>query len=174
MSACSLHCIIYALDTNGLYFQRLQWCFNELTENNIKIVLLTLLSTLIFFGYFFLMHNAGKKQQNVSLQLSCLVSLQLYILLPFLCSLALLLIDRYYQRVSGRREIKKVLSMHFYNQCSSLPYSLYIYFSFLSYFFVRSFRTNKRRSQGSGALTVITLSMFLIAFTYSWCCFPLG
>ena len=51
-----LHCIIYALDTDGtLYFQLSgESSFrNELTENNIKIVLLTsLLSTLIFLAIF--------------------------------------------------------------------------------------------------------------------------
>ncbi|HFO6986632.1 TPA: hypothetical protein ACHK1R_005600, partial [Escherichia coli] len=83
---------------------------NELTENNIKIVLLTsLLSTLIFFGYFFLMYNAGKEiEQYVLLQLSII----------WICSFILSLClngSITYRQISTEgkwKQIKKFLSMH--------------------------------------------------------------
>lgn len=134
---------------------------NELTENNIKIVLLTsLLSTLIFFGYFFLMHNAGKEvAQNVSLQLGTI----------WLCSFILSLWLNgpiTYRQISTEgkwKKIKKVLSMHILQPLLfSLAACIYI---FPLELFLRTLEFPDGTNEIWQALTVIALSIFLIIFS---------
>ncbi|WP_368981321.1 hypothetical protein [Klebsiella pneumoniae] len=134
---------------------------NELTENNIKIVLLTsLLSTLIFFGYFFLMHNAGKEvAQNVSLQLSTIWLCSFILSLWFNGSIT-------YRQISTEgkwKKIKKVISMHFLQpMLFSLTACIYIFPLDL---FLRTLEFPDGTNEIWQALTVIALSMFLIIFS---------
>lgn len=134
---------------------------NELTENNIKIVLLTsLLSTLIFFGYFFLMHNAGKEvAQNVSLQLSTIWLCSFILSLWFNGSIT-------YRQISTEgkwKRIKKVLSMHVLQpMLFSLTACIYI---FPLELFLRTLEFPDGTNEIWQALTVIALSIFLIIFS---------
>ncbi|KHS67098.1 hypothetical protein QT13_15005 [Pectobacterium brasiliense] len=134
---------------------------NELTENNIKIVLLTsLLSTVIFFGYFFFLHYTGKEEpQNVSLQL----------VIIWLCSFVLSLL--FNSRITCRqistedkwKKTKMVLSMHVLQPILfSLAACIYI---FPLELFLRTLEFPDGTNEVWQALTVIALSIFLIVFS---------
>ncbi|WP_426575795.1 hypothetical protein ACP179_13840 [Xenorhabdus stockiae] len=134
---------------------------NELIENNIKIVLLTsLLSTLIFFGYFSLMHHAEKEEaQNVSLQLGTI----------WLCSFILSLWFNgpvTYRQISTEgkwKKIKMFFSMHVLQpMLFSLTACIYI---FPLELFLRTLEFPDGTNEIWQTLTVIALSIFLIIFS---------
>lgn len=134
---------------------------DELTEKNIKIVLLTsLLSTLIIFGYFFLMRNSEREvAQNVFLQLSTI----------WLCSFTLSLWFNgsiTYRQVSTenkRKKIKSFLFMHVLQPTLfSLAACIYI---FPLELFLRTLEFPEGTNEFWQALTVISLSIFLIIFS---------
>ncbi|MBS0907347.1 hypothetical protein JK229_19700 [Pantoea dispersa] len=134
---------------------------NELTENNIKIILLTsILSTLIFFGYFFLMHTAGKEvAQHVSLQLSSIWLCSFILSLWFNGSITYKLIST----EDKWRKIKKVLSMHILQpMLFSITACIYI---FPLELFLRTLEFPDGTNEIWQALTVIALSIFLIIFS---------
>ncbi|CAM4292678.1 MULTISPECIES: hypothetical protein [Lelliottia] len=161
-----LFCIVLFMPSllTGLFISNYQGessLRNELTENNIKIVLLTsLLSTLIFFGYFFLIHHAGKEEaQNVSLQLGTI----------WLCSFVLSLWFNgpiTYRQISAAgkwKKIKKILSMHVLQpMLFSLTACIYI---FPLELFLRTLEFPDGTNEMWQALSVIALSIFLIIFS---------
>ncbi|HFO5513808.1 TPA: hypothetical protein ACHJ94_005088 [Escherichia coli] len=138
---------------------------NELTENNIKIVLLTsLLSTLIFFGYFFLMYNAGKEiEQYVLLQLSII----------WICSFILSLClngSITYRQISTEgkwKQIKKFLSMHIV-QSTLFTHAACIYIIPLE-LFLHTLEFPEGINEFWQVLSVIVLSILLIIFSLIPC-----
>lgn len=134
---------------------------NELIENNIKIVLLTsLLSTLIFFGFFFLMHNTGKEvAQNASLQLGTIWLCCFILSLWFNGSIT-------YRQISTEgkwKKVKKIFSMHILQpMLFSLTACIYI---FPLELFLRTLEFPDGTNEIWQALTVIALSVFLIIFS---------
>lgn len=134
---------------------------NELIENNIKIISLTsILSTPIFFGYFFFMYNAGKEDaQNALLQLGTI----------WLCSFTLSLL--FNRSITCRQIItegkwkktKKIVSMHVLQPTLfSLAACIYI---FPLELFLRTLTFPEGTGEIEQALTIITLSISLIIFS---------
>ena len=159
-----LFCIVLFMPSllTGLFlfnYKRENSFRDELIENNIKIVFLTsLLSTLIFFGYFFLVHNAGKEvAQNVLLQLSviwlCSFTLSLWFNRSITCK----------QISTEGKKIKNILSMHVLQPTLlSLAACIYIFPLDL---FLRTLKFPEGTGEIRQVLTVIAISMFLIIFS---------
>ncbi|MGK2895503.1 hypothetical protein [Klebsiella michiganensis] len=134
---------------------------DELTENNIRIVLLTsLLSVLIFFGYFFLsLHTEKEETQNVYIQLGTIW------LSSFVLSLWFnVRITR--RKISGEdkwKNIRTVLFMHLLQPALfALTACIYI---FPLELFLRTLEFPDGTSDVRQVLTVIALSIFLIIFS---------
>jgi len=134
---------------------------DELTENNIRIVLLTsLLSVLIFFGYFFLSLHTGKEEiQNVYIQLGTIWLSSFVFSLWFNVRITC-------RKISGEDKWKKVRSVLFMHLLQPALFALAAcVYIFPLELFLRTLEFPEGTSDARQALTVIALSIFLIIFS---------
>jgi len=161
-----LFCIVFFMPSllTGLFISNNQGEIrlrDEQTENNIRIILLTsVLSVLILFGYFFLsLHRDKEETLSVYVQLGTIWLSSFVLSLWFNVSITR-------RKISGENRCKKIRTILFMHMFQPVPFALTAcIYIFPLELFLRTLEFPDGTSDIRQVLTVIALSIFVIIFS---------